>query len=98
MTLYVKYLVCYDIENNKLRTKFFNFLRDLGLTPIQKSVFYGDLKPPEVTALKLTAKKLLEPEADSCLFFPCHLTPEAIRSCPGFSEFEYEEPDGHRVL
>lgn len=44
MSLYVKYLVCYDISNTRTRSKFFDFLKDLGLTPIQKSVFFGDLK------------------------------------------------------
>ena len=43
MSLYVKYLVCYDISNTRTRSKFFDFLKDLGLTPIQKSVFFGDL-------------------------------------------------------
>lgn len=35
MSLYVKYLVCYDISNTRTRSKFFDFLKDLGLTPIQ---------------------------------------------------------------
>ena len=52
MSLYVKYLVCYDISNTRTRSKFFDFLKDLGLTPIQKSVFFGDLKTPEVRSLK----------------------------------------------
>ena len=39
MSLYVKYLVCYDISNTRTRSKFFDFLKDLGLTPIQKIRF-----------------------------------------------------------
>ena len=57
MSLYVKYLVCYDISNTRTRSKFFDFLKDLGLTPIQKSVFFGDLKTPEVRSLKAAAEK-----------------------------------------
>ena len=30
MSLYVKYLVCYDISNTRTRSKFFDFLKDLG--------------------------------------------------------------------
>ena len=37
---YVRYLVCYDIVDNKKRKKFADFLKDLGLIPLQKSVFY----------------------------------------------------------
>ena len=59
MSLYVKYLVCYDISNTRTRSKFFDFLKDLGLTPIQKSVFFGDLKTPEVRSLKAAAEKWL---------------------------------------
>ena len=66
MSLYVKYLVCYDISNTRTRSKFFDFLKDLGLTPIQKSVFFGDLKTPEVRSLKAAAEKWLDASCDSC--------------------------------
>ena len=83
MSLYVKYLVCYDISNTRTRSKFFDFLKDLGLTPIQKSVFFGDLKTPEVRSLKAAAEKWLDASCDSCLYFPCHLKVEDIRKCFG---------------
>lgn len=63
MSLYVKYLVCYDISNTRTRSKFFDFLKDLGLTPIQKSVFFGDLKTPEVRSLKAAAENGSTPPA-----------------------------------
>lgn len=87
MSLYVKYLVCYDISNTRTRSKFFDFLKDLGLTPIQKSVFFGDLKTPEVRSLKAAAEKWLDASCDSCLYFPCHLKVEDIRKCFGLKHF-----------
>ena len=98
MSQYVKYLVCYDIADNKQRTKFFDLLKDLGLTPVQKSVFFGDLKKPEVSALISMSRKLLDSSTDSCLYFPTQLTVEEIRKCIGLKHFSYCEPDDSRVL
>lgn len=95
---YVRYLVCYDIVDNKKRKKFADFLKDLGLIPLQKSVFYGDLKPPEARLLAATADDMLDETEDSCLWFPCHLTIERIRSCTGLKNFEYDLPDGNKLL
>lgn len=49
MSIYVKYLVCYDISDTKIRKKFSDCLKDLGLVSLQESVFYGDLKKTEVS-------------------------------------------------
>lgn len=98
MSLYVKYLVCYDISNTRTRSKFFDFIKDLGLTPIQKSVFFGDLKTPEVRSLKAAAEKWLDASCDSCLYFPCHLKVEDIRKCFGLKHFTYIEPHENRVI
>lgn len=51
----MRYLICYDIEDNKNRTKLFERLKDFGLLAVQKSVFYGELSKAE----KLTIKELL---------------------------------------
>lgn len=52
------YLVSYDIENTKNRTKLFEELKDLGLLNIQKSVFYGELSKSEIKVVKELFKKL----------------------------------------
>lgn len=59
MNIYQKYLVCYDIENDKTRKKFFDKMKDLGLISIQKSVFYGDLNQAEFSAMKKVVQKCL---------------------------------------
>lgn len=95
MSMYSKYLVCYDISNSRKRTKFSDSLRDLGLVPMQNSVFYGDLKPAEVHSLRRTAEELLDKETDKCFWFPCRLDPEQIKKCLGYETWNYLEPDGH---
>ena len=37
----IEVLISYDISHNKSRTMFYNYLKDLGLTSVQKSLFYG---------------------------------------------------------
>lgn len=97
-TAYTRYLVCYDIADNRKRKKFSDALKDLGLIPIQKSVFYGDLKPPESRLLGETAKEMLDETEDKCLWFPCHLSVERIRSCLGLSNFNYDPPDCNKFI
>lgn len=46
------YFISYDIEDNKSRTKLFERLKDFGLKPIQKSLFYGELSRAEKVAIK----------------------------------------------
>lgn len=53
----MQYLVCYDIEDTKNRTKLSESLLDLGLIRIQKSVFYGKLIKPELKIVKSLFKK-----------------------------------------
>lgn len=98
MSIFVKYLVCYDIEKNKTRTHFFNQLKDLGLEPLQKSVFYGELNSAEVKALEKEVKKSLDPQTDKCLWFRCLLSPDEIKSFPGYENFEYIEADAYGTL
>ena len=96
---YSKFLVCYDIEENKSRTKFFDRMKDIGLVPIQKSVFYGDLNNAEMISIKKIAFELLNPATDKCLIVKCNLQPEQIKQQGiGYSNFVYIEPDGYRSI
>lgn len=98
MGLYVKYLVCYDIPDDKTRKVLSDSLKDMGLIPLQKSVFYGDLKPVEAASLSRFVKEHLDAEIDKCFWFPCHLDVERMRHCVGYEDFSYEEPDGFKFL
>ena len=47
-----EYLISYDVEDNKIRTKTFKELLKYGLNPVQKSVFWGYLTVAELQAIK----------------------------------------------
>lgn len=98
MGQYVKYLVCYDVEDNKLRKKLADRLLDLGLVRLQKSVFYGDLKAPEVGAMKRAVRELLKEENDRCFWLPCRIDLDYLRKCVGYKDFVYDEPDDDRAI
>jgi CRISPR-associated protein Cas2 len=98
MGIYAKYLICYDIEENKVRKKFFDGMKDLGLIPIQKSVFYGDLNNAEFNALKRLATELLDETKDKCLWIKCNLSESGVKECFGYKGFEYDEPDGYKTI
>jgi CRISPR-associated protein Cas2 len=43
----MRYLIAYDISDNKVRRKFSKHLRQLGMKRIQQSVFVGKIKKKE---------------------------------------------------
>lgn len=53
-------VVAYDIENNKDRKKMFDGLKDIGLRPIQKSVFWGKISIAEERAVRRLFDEFLE--------------------------------------
>ena len=73
-------------------------MKDLGLIPIQKSVFFGDLTAPEFSAVKKLAYELLNTDTDKCLWLKCSLDESRIRLCLGYKNFEYTEPDGYAAI
>lgn len=54
--LYNEVLVSYDIADTRQRTKLFNKLKDISLTAIQKSVFWGHLNRAEEDSVKRMLK------------------------------------------
>ena len=47
-----EYLISYDVEDNKIRTKVFKELQKYGLCHVQKSVFWGYLTLAELESTK----------------------------------------------
>lgn len=67
------YLVCYDVENTKIRTKVAKALEKLGLCRIQYSVFIGLLSEAERQALETKVRLLLEKDPNySFVVVPLH--------------------------
>lgn len=47
-----EYLISYDVEDNRTRTRVFRELEKHGMKPVQKSVFWGCLTLAELEAVK----------------------------------------------
>ncbi|MFN8348818.1 MAG: CRISPR-associated endonuclease Cas2 [Spirosomataceae bacterium] len=52
------YLIAYDIEHNRSRTKMADWLLDLGLQRVQLSVFMGNITDPDLLKTKEVVEKL----------------------------------------
>ncbi len=61
------YLICYDIENNTIRTRIAKTLERYGCERLQKSVFIGELNPKKYHQLyaELSAEAFDKNFADS---------------------------------
>ena len=98
MSRYCNYLVCYDIESSRVRTRFFNFLKDIGMTPLQKSVFWGELTQAEYKALQREAHEKLNPETDKIFWIVTSLDELKLKQGIGYKTFDVIPPDGHKTL
>lgn len=58
-TLRQEYLVSYDVEDNKARTRIYKELAGYGLCAVQKSVFWGHLNNAELQAVQRELQKYL---------------------------------------
>ncbi|PAV27547.1 CRISPR-associated endonuclease Cas2 [Tamilnaduibacter salinus] len=93
-----QYLVCYDISDNKKRTRFFEHLKDLGLEPVQKSVMWGFLRPADVKALQVYGRKELEKPDDRLIITPVRFDNLSPDSLQGYLAPFHSEPRSHAVL
>ena len=98
MAFYTRYLVCYDIEDNRKRKKFSDELKKLGLVRLQKSVFFGDLSRAEIQALERLSAEMLSPDQDLAFWTPTRLDVAELKKGVGYDSFTYIPPDGHVVL
>ncbi|WP_158618537.1 CRISPR-associated endonuclease Cas2 [Legionella sp. km535] len=95
--LYKEYIISYDIGDNSIRRTIFEKLKDIGLTPIQKSVFWGYLNEPEIRFIANFLKKELN-EPDSAFITPCTLAKESEVNLINLKLDELRKPDGHIII
>ncbi len=84
MKLYNEVMVCYDVEDNKVRTRLFGRLKDLGLRPIQKSVFWGHLNTAEERAVLRLFREELDKATDRAFLVRAPLSEAADRNSFGY--------------
>lgn len=63
-------LVIYDVENDRVRTRVSEALKDYGLSRIQYSAFQGNLSSNRIQELHLRLKATLGVEKGNIMFFP----------------------------
>ncbi len=68
MDLFSEIIVSYDISNNKARKKLYDSLLDLGLLPIQKSVFWGRVLDAELKSIIDLFPMYVNSENDDSVF------------------------------
>ncbi|MCX7770463.1 MAG: CRISPR-associated endonuclease Cas2 [Proteobacteria bacterium] len=72
-----KYLICYDIRDEKRLNKIYKFLRGSSLH-IQYSVFYGILDWDELNVIKSKLKELIDEYEDDIRIYPLPSEPKVI--------------------
>ena len=96
--LYKAWLVCYDVEDNKVRRRLFEALKDIGLVAVQKSVFWGLLNEAEFRALKREARTLLDDSSDRIFWVSADLSGKLSEQGIGYKNFSLPSPDGYDVI
>lgn len=95
--MYVQVLVSYDISDTKQRGKFFEELKDIGLLPIQKSLFWGYILPSEKRVIKELFKKYCDEETDKALIVNATLD-KVIEDTFGYTKESFSHPNGFEIV
>lgn len=95
--MYVQVLVSYDIADTKKRTKLFESLKDVGLKPIQKSLFWGYILPSEKRVVNALFKKYCDIETDKALMVNATLD-QSIENSFGYDESDFVHPSGYEIV
>lgn len=97
ISLYAEYLVSYDVQDTKARTALFNALKDVGLIPIQKSVFWGWLIPAECKMVQRLFRDKLD-TFDSAFIVPCKLSQQPNGYIFNTQLPQNRRPDGYGIF
>lgn len=94
---YIEIVVMYDIVNNKKRYKLYEELKDMGLKPIQKSVFWGYVLPNERRNIIELYDKYCDKETDKVIVLNAQLKAN-IQDCFGYLADEFKYPRKYEIL
>ena len=95
--MYVQVVVSYDIANTKMRNKLFEELKDLGLKPIQKSVFWGYLLPSQKRIVKLLFEKYCDIKQDKA-FLTNAIIDKNLDDTFGYEKQDFNHPEGFEII
>lgn len=95
--LYNEVLVCYDITDTRQRNKLFKELKDISLTAIQKSVFWGYLNRAEEESVRRLLRTYCA-KTDKAFIAQVHLAAQiAAQNGVGYSKADFppKTPEYH---
>jgi len=95
--MYTQIMVSYDIEDNKNRKKLFEELKDIGLKPIQKSVFWGYVLLSEKRIIRRLFEKYCDLKADKALMVNVVLD-KNIEDSFGYDENDFRHPEHFEII
>ena len=73
----IRYVVAYDIRDNRKRNRVFKLLRSYGIWA-ERSVFECELSPSKLERLRADLVRLMDPETDTLRIYRLTPMPEAI--------------------
>ncbi len=94
---YTQIIIAYDIADNKKRVKFYESLKDYGLKPIQKSVFWGYILPSERKSIIASYKDYCDDKSDKVIMVNTSLE-QNIPECFGYIKDLFRKPDDYEII
>lgn len=94
---YTQVIIAYDIADNKKRIKFYETLKDFGLLPIQKSVFWGYILPSERKSIISVYKEFCDIKSDNVIMVNAALE-QNIQDCFGYTKEFFRKPDDFDII
>ena len=95
--MYTQVIVSYDISETKKRNKFFDELKDLGLSSIQKSVFWGYILPSEKRVIKQLFKRYCNIKTDKAFIVNVSLDKDLDNSF-GYDKSDFSHPESFQII
>jgi len=95
--MFVQVIVGYDISDTKNRTKMFNDLKDVGLLPIQKSLFWGYILPSEKRLIKNLFKKYCDIKIDKAIISNVNID-KSLDDTFGYDKDDFKHPQGFEII
>ena len=95
--MYTQIIVSYDISNTKKRTKFFEELKDIGLIPIQKSLFWGYVLASEKVIIKHLFKIYCDIKTYKAIIVNASLDKD-LKNSFGYEEDDFKHPNSFEII
>ncbi|MGX9366968.1 CRISPR-associated endonuclease Cas2 [Desulfoplanes sp. PS50] len=92
-----EYLICYDIKDNKIRTKVFQELEKTGMKNVQQSVFWGFLSMAELNAVRRFTDSIIK-KGDKALVTRTNFNGHGCSFLFGYCDEEFQDWKEHHVI